>query len=132
VNVWRAAQPLRFATLLATSSVLAGCIDDFDHPNGYGDGGSASPNGYDCEAFCTDSQACESEGSTSECRSQCIAVERVVRSAGCRGPWDETLDCASSAPRRCGGASEYCATELENFAACLGDYCTDHPSECSF
>jgi hypothetical protein len=132
VNVRGRARLLRFATLVVISSALAGCIDDFDHPKGYGGNGSGSASGYDCEDLCADSQGCDSEVSASECRSRCTAVERIVRSASCQRVWNETLDCVSGAPKTCNAANDYCASELEDFTACLASYCSSYPEQCNF
>jgi hypothetical protein len=130
VNVWGAARVLRFATLVVMGSAAAGCIDDFDHPKGYGRSGGASA--YDCRDLCSDSRRCDSDASEAECRSQCASIERIVDDAGCERAWDDVLDCAGSAPGSCETASNVCADELEDFTTCLSNYCSTYPEDCNF
>ncbi|HVR18932.1 MAG TPA: hypothetical protein VMS65_04535 [Polyangiaceae bacterium] len=135
VNVW-GGPPGRRGKLglaaLVCALALSGCIDDFDHPKGYGrsPGASNGSNGTDgCAELCTEYASCDSSTSASECRSQCGETERLVRAAGCDGVYDDLLDCYARADDLC-AAPESCAREVDDFAACISDHCLNHIDGC--
>jgi hypothetical protein len=130
VNVWGRVPLQQFATLVLASSVAWGCIDDFDHPKGYGRAGGAGD--YDCESLCDESERCDNGASASECRSQCGMLEGILRRSGCDDPFDDVLECLSNARDVCSAQSDVCQPEVEDFTSCFSRYCSSYPEDCSF
>jgi len=135
VNVWGAPPARRGKMGLAAfvcALALSGCIDDFDHPRGYGrspDGSDASDRGDDCAELCTKYARCDGSTDASECRSQCDDTERIVRAAGCDREYDDLIDCYARADDFC-SASESCAREVDDFAACISAHCLNDIDGC--
>jgi hypothetical protein len=107
--------------LAAVAFTLIGCIDDFDHPKGYG----GPPGGPDCAALCAESATCSDGEEEDDCRQQCDELERIVRAADCERTLDDLLGCYTRADSLCSLPDE-CADDANDLSACVTTYCELH------
>ena len=133
VNVWGRTFGRRFGIVLVTSS-LVGCIDDFDHPEGYGraDGTSngSSTNQYDCTDLCDDTRAC-SDIPEYDCESQCVGIGNISREAGCQDEFDAVMKCISRLSDPCAQQESACYSEINDFSNCVSRFCDRQPERCA-
>jgi hypothetical protein len=133
VNVWGKALG-RCVGLVAVAWSLVGCIDDFDHPEGYGAGASGGSNGsgslhYACIDLCNDTRSC-SDISATDCARQCANIEGIVRDAGCRDSFDSALRCISRLDDPCAEQQQACYSPINDFSTCIALYCQEDPGRC--
>jgi len=134
VNVWASARGGRsgFAVVLF-ASCLGGCIDDFDHPEGYGTGAqgkrTTTSSGYDCKDVCEESSGCYDED-VGGCASQCGVLEDAVRASNCYESYQAVLACYEHASSVCTAQDGTCFEATNEFSGCVTTYCENHPADC--
>jgi hypothetical protein len=134
VNVWGKVLGERLGIVtVALALCLGGCIDDFDHPQGYGgdgsNGGSSGVSGYDCAALCRESQSCDGSDPR-DCKSECDQVENLVNQSGCDDSFNNVLRCLSRLSDPC-SQQDVCADDINDFSTCISLFCQVHPEDCS-
>jgi hypothetical protein len=115
---------------------LVGCIDDFDHPKGYGTRQRIEPTDEprtepaDCFDLCVESAGCPNVGDVGpgDCANQCSEMERLVEYAGCEDSFQDYLDCYASADA-C-SADDVCTVEGSRLSQCFSTTCERDPASC--
>lgn len=134
VNV-RGALP-RFSIALGVTWALGGCIDDFDHPKGYGTRQRIEPpdeprtEPATCFDVCVESAGCPDVGyvSPNDCADQCSEMERLVEYSGCEASFRDYLDCYAALDA-C-ATKQTCAVEGSSLSQCFSTTCERDPASC--
>jgi len=121
--------------VLGVACALVGCIDDFEHPKGYGSRQRIEPpeppvEPASCFELCVETGQCPNTGfaSPSDCADQCDEIERLVEYAGCEGSFRDYLDCFA-AEAAC-YAPEACDVESQALSQCFASTCERAPKSC--
>lgn len=107
------------ALLFSAAALVAAC------------GGSSTrlgDDGPDCVALCEKGKAeCQGLGAVN-CEDNCLSEDVTAETSGCRGTYNQTLDCSANLEDIC-TVPKSCGNELRAHKACIDDYCSDHDAD---